>query len=82
MDWRQAELTAADRAMLEFVEKLTLTPAKMERVDVERLRKIGFDDVEIHDIVQATALFAYYNRLADGLGVEDESEWLESRPGS
>jgi alkylhydroperoxidase family enzyme len=33
---------------------------------------MGFDDTAIHDIVQVTAMFNYYNRLADGLGLEPE----------
>jgi len=76
-DHRVAELTPQDRAMLEFVEKLTLTPSRMTRADVEQLRGHGFDDASIHDIAQITGLFAYYNRLADGLGIDPESEWSD-----
>ena len=36
---------------------------------------MGFVDDDVHDIVQATALFAYYNRLVGGLGAEMEPEW-------
>ncbi len=61
--------------MLDFAVKLTLRPGRMVRADVETLRREGFDDVSIHDIVQVTALFAYYNRIADGLGIDDEPEW-------
>ena len=32
-------------------------------------RAEGFDDRAIHDAVQVIALFAYYNRVAEGLGV-------------
>ena len=35
---------------------------------------VGFDDDAVHDVVQVTALFAYYNRLADGLGIDLEPE--------
>ena len=60
--------------MLDFAAKLTLTPAAMRREDVEGLRALGFSDEAIHDIVQATALFAYYNRLADGMGIDAEAD--------
>jgi alkylhydroperoxidase family enzyme len=40
--------------------------------DVQALRAAGFDDAAVHDIVQITALFNYYNRLADGLGIDPE----------
>ncbi len=71
-DYRQARLSAADRRMLDFVVKLTRTPSAMTEGDVQALRDHGFDDVAIHDIVQITALFNYYNRLAEGLGIDLE----------
>lgn len=74
-DYRQADLSPADRAMLDFATKLTREPWKMTEGDVEALRAHGFDDVAIHDIAQVTALFNYYTRLADGLGVEPEPGW-------
>ena len=67
-----AELSAADRAMLDFAVKLTREPRNMTREDVEILRAAGFSDTGIHVIVQIAGLFAYYNRLADGLGIEPE----------
>ena len=60
--------------MLGFVAKLTHTPGAMTRGDVETLRTAGFSDIAIHDVVQVTSLFNYYNRLADGLGVELEED--------
>lgn len=77
-DWRQADLSQADRAMLGYVEKLTLRPWDMVEADVIALRKAGFSDVAILDINQVTAYYAYVNRLADGLGVELEPFWPES----
>jgi uncharacterized peroxidase-related enzyme len=71
-DYRTAALDPADRQMLDFAVKLTRTPWQMTAEDVEGLREVGFDDVAIHDIVQVCALFNYYNRLADGLGIEPE----------
>lgn len=74
-DYRTASLAPADRSMLDFAIKLTRAPGSMTRGDVERLREAGFDDAAIHDIVQVAALFNYYDRLADGLGIESEPEW-------
>jgi len=76
-DYRQAPLAGRDRAMLDFAVALTRAPGAMTRDHVEELRRHGFDDVAIHDIVQVTGLFNYYNRLADGLGIDDEPEWRE-----
>lgn len=76
-DYRAAELSVADRAMLDFAAKLTRDPGGMQEADVVALRQVGFDDTAIHDIVQVTALFNYYNRLADGLGIRGEPEWAQ-----
>ena len=55
--------------MLDFAVKLTLTPYKHTREDVERLRAVGFDDVGILQIAMITSYFNYINRIADALGV-------------
>lgn len=73
-DYRQASLADADRAMLDFAVKLTRDPGAMRAHDIDTLRRHGFDDVAIHDIVQVTGLFNYYNRIADGLGIDLEEE--------
>lgn len=67
-----AGLTEADRAMLDFAVKLTREPRAMTRDDVETLRTAGFSDTAILDVVHVTGFFSYYNRLADGLGIEPE----------
>ena len=61
--------------MLDFAIKLTQTPREVSRDDLDALRAHGFDDAALHDIVQVTALFNYYNRLTDGLGIEPEPDW-------
>ncbi len=71
-DYRRAELPEADRRMLDFAVRLTRDPARSSREEINALREVGFDDVAIHDIVQAAALFNYYNRLANGLGIDPE----------
>jgi uncharacterized peroxidase-related enzyme len=76
-DWKQANLSNADRAMLVYVEKLTLRPWDMLEADVIALRNVGFNDSAILDINQVTGYYAFVNRLADGLGVELESFWGE-----
>ncbi len=76
-DFRQAEISAIDRVMCEYVEKLTLKPWEMVEADVIALREAGFSDSAILDINQVTGYYAYVNRLADGLGVELEEFWKE-----
>jgi uncharacterized peroxidase-related enzyme len=74
-DWRVANLSSSDRAMLEYAVKLTLEPWHMVEEDVIALREAGFSDADILDINQITGYYAFVNRLADGLGVELEDFW-------
>ena len=62
------------RALLDYSDKLTRTPARCERADVDALRKAGANDEEISATVQVAAYFNYINRVADGLGVDLEPE--------
>lgn len=71
-DYHEADLPAADRAMLDYAVKLTRSPGDMLREDVNALRAQGFEDRAIHDICAITAYYAFVNRIADGLGVELE----------
>ena len=68
-DYRAAPVNAADRAMLDYVAKLTLKPYSVMREDVEGLRAHGFDDTAILQINLIASWFNYINRVADGLGV-------------
>jgi len=69
-DWREAPLEPPDVAMLEFSEKLTLTPFLMSEADLVELRTHGFDDRNILSIILAAAYRNYIVRVADALGVE------------
>lgn len=66
--------------MLDFAARLTRTPSAVQAGDLDALREHGFDDAAIHDIAQVTALFNYYNRLADGLGIDPEPDWDTEPP--
>jgi len=72
-DYTRAPLAPVDRAMLDFAVKLTRQPQAMAQSDIQALRDAGFDDPAIHDIAQIAALFNYYNRIADGLGIDPEA---------
>ncbi|HFB52529.1 MAG TPA: peroxidase [Anaerolineae bacterium] len=74
-DYTQADLKPAQRAMLDYAVKLTLTPWDMVEQDVISLRAHGFSDRAILDINQIVGYFAFVNRLADGLGVRLEDFW-------
>ena len=75
VDYRQMALSDANRAMLDYVRVLTLTPANSAETDIIRLRENGFSDKAILEINLITCFFAWCNRLVDGLGVELEDFW-------
>ncbi len=76
-DYGSVALDPSDRAMLEYVDKLTGTPGAMAEADILALREAGFEDRAILEINQVTGFFAWCNRTVDGLGVELEGYWAE-----
>jgi uncharacterized peroxidase-related enzyme len=63
-DYRKAEITSRQRAMLDFAVKLAMRPSEVEESDLEGLRGHGFGEGDVWDIGAITALFALSNRLA------------------
>lgn len=70
-DLDAAECTAPERTLLELVKKLTLTPGAMADDDIPPLRAAGWTDDQIAEGVYITALFAFFNRVADAFGLDD-----------
>ena len=68
-DHTLAKVSDQDRAMLDYVAKLTLTPARITAEDLDRLRAVGFDDRGILQVNLIASWFNYINRVADALGV-------------
>jgi uncharacterized peroxidase-related enzyme len=81
-DYREADLPARDRVLLDHAVALTCEPAERTEEDLERLREYGFDDLAILKATEIAALFSLVNRLVSGLGVrlEDGVEAWESGP--
>ena len=61
------------RALIGFVQKLTLLPSAVSEDDVKNLKKHGYSDREILDTVLITAYFNFVNRIVLGLGVKLEA---------
>lgn len=62
-NYRKANLTAKQRAMLDFAIKLSTRGGEIEEADFDLLREQGFDEEAIWDIGAITAFFAMSNRL-------------------
>jgi len=77
-DYREANLAARDRVLLDHAVALTCEPSERKLEDVERVREYGFDDTAILRATHLAAWFGFVNRLASGLGVAlepDIHEW-------
>jgi uncharacterized peroxidase-related enzyme len=68
-DYRSAAISEQDRAMLDYVVKLTKDATKITPDDHATLRAVGFDDKGILQITLIASWFNYINRVADALGV-------------
>ena len=65
----QEAFEGAELALLEYAEKLTLSPGEMCETDIEQLRENGLDDGQILEANQIVGYFNYANRCLNGLGV-------------
>ena len=79
-DFRQADISPEEAAMLEYAEKITLAPWTVMEADVENLRAHGFDDVAILEIATVSAYRNYIARVANALGVELEDSKYADNP--
>tara|TARA_R110002072_G_scaffold112223_18_gene241048 strand:- start:98 stop:688 length:591 start_codon:yes stop_codon:yes gene_type:complete len=70
----QDAFEGGELALLQYTEKLTLTPGKMEQDDVAALRAAGIDDGRILEANQIVCYFSYVNRSLNGLGVSTEGD--------
>lgn len=75
MNHRVAEVTPAQRAMLDFCVRLTDRPEEIGDADRQALRDAGFSDRAIWDIVATASFYAMSNRLAIGTGMQANPEY-------
>jgi alkylhydroperoxidase family enzyme len=71
-DLAAAPVTREERSLLEVVEKITRHAYRMTAADIEGLREHGWTDPQIAEMVYVTALFAFFNRVADSFGIDSE----------
>lgn len=83
-DYTVAPIDAKTRALLCYAVKVTKEPWNCRREDIEWLRDVGLNDEDILDAVQVMALFNYFTRMADALGVALNEEYatLGAKPGT
>jgi uncharacterized peroxidase-related enzyme len=65
VNYRKADITARQRAMLDFAMKVCKESHTVENADFAALHTHGFDDEDIWDIAGITAFFGLSNRMAN-----------------
>lgn len=66
-------MTPAERTLLGYVEKVTNAAACTTGEDVQKLRDTGWSEDQIAEAVYVTAMFAFFNRVADAFGVPSQN---------
>jgi alkylhydroperoxidase family enzyme len=75
----EAGLTQAERALMDYVELVTRAAYRTSAADVQKLRDAGWRDEQIAEAVYVTALFAFFNRVADAFGVPPQDYLISGK---
>ena len=75
MNYRAADLSPKQRAMLDFAWKLTKAPETIDEPDREALRKAGWSDRDIWDIAATASFFNMSNRMSAATDMRPNDEY-------
>jgi uncharacterized peroxidase-related enzyme len=75
VNYRKAEISPRQLAMLEFAMKVALDSGRLADEDFPPLRAHGFTDEDTWDIAAIAALFALSNRMANFTGMKPNDEF-------
>ena len=75
VNYRRADITERQRAMLDFALKATLRSAEIDDADFARLRGHGLTDEDAWDIAAIAAFFGMSNRLANLTSMRPNDEF-------
>ena len=75
VNYRKADITPRQRAMLDFAMKVCLQSHEIEDADIDALKPHGFDDEDAWDIAAITAFFGLSNRMASFSGMQPNPEF-------
>ncbi|SNT75192.1 uncharacterized peroxidase-related enzyme [Paracoccus seriniphilus] len=75
VNWRKADLTPRQKAMLAYAEKVALDAQDIEEADHDVLRDHGFSADEIWDIGAIAAFFGMSNRLVNAGDIRPNDEF-------
>jgi uncharacterized peroxidase-related enzyme len=74
-NYRKADITPRQRAMLDFALKVCQRSHEIEEADFAALRTHGFSDEDAWDIAAITGFFGLSNRLANTVGMRPNDEF-------
>ena len=74
-NYRKADISPRQKAMLDFSFKVALESAEVGDADFAELRSHGFSDEDIWDIGAITAFFALSNRMANMISMRPNDEF-------
>ncbi len=75
INYRVADLTPRERAMLDFAVLMTENSYRIEEPDRQKLRDAGFDDRDIWDIAAVASFFNMTNRMSSAIAMEPNPEY-------
>ena len=75
VNYRKADISPRQRAMLDFAMKVCLHSDEIDEADFEALQAHGFDDEDAWDIAAITAFFGLSNRMASFSGMQPNPEF-------
>lgn len=75
VNYRKADLTPRQRAMLDYALKVCADSAAVDEADFAKLREHGFSSDDIWDIGAISAFFAMSNRLASTMNLRPNDEF-------
>jgi len=75
VNYRKADITPRQRAMLDFAMKVCLASDEIEDADFAALHAHGFTDEDVWDIAAITAFFGLSNRMASFSGMMPNTEF-------
>jgi uncharacterized peroxidase-related enzyme len=79
-DYRTAGLSPAEVAMMSFAQKVTLDAYRVTPEDIEDLRRHGFSDDEVLDIVLAAAARSFFSKVLDAVGAKPDPAYGKLPP--
>ena len=76
VNYRKADITPRQRAMLDFAMKVCQRAQDIDDADFAALQAHGFDDEDAWDIAAITAFFGLSNRMANFAGMQPNPEFF------